>query len=190
MHRISIDADGWCAQARRVESPNADARPEPSAIELVVIHNISVPPGVFDGDAVERLFTNRLDAAEHPYFEQIHALRVSSHFFVRRSGELVQFVSCGQRAWHAGVSRWRGRDRCNDFSIGIEVEGTDDQPYTTQQYEVVAALVRAVRAHYPTIVGVCGHEHIAPGRKTDPGPAFDWPRLATLAALPSDALRV
>lgn len=170
------DDSGWLPAACRIPSPNCDARPEGTAIELVVIHNISLPPGVFDGDAVIELFTNRLDWDRHPYFQGIRGLRVSSHFFIRRDGTLLQFVPCTQRAWHAGASCWEGRERCNDFSIGIELEGTDDQPFTEAQYARLIPLVNALRQAYP-IRAVTGHSDIAPGRKTDPGPHFDWQRL-------------
>jgi AmpD protein len=136
------------------------------------------------------LFTNRLDPAAHPYYAQIAALKVSAHFFLRRSGDLVQFVSCHERAWHAGVSRWRGRGRCNDFSIGIEIEGTDQTPYTLRQYARLAALVPLLRAAYPALCGIAGHSEIAPGRKTDPGPAFDWQRLLAQARLPAEWRRI
>ncbi len=170
------DARGWLAGARRVESPNQDARPAGMSVELVVIHNISLPPGEFGGPGVEQLFGNRLDPAEHPYYAGIHRLRVSAHFFIRRDGELVQFVPCGQRAWHAGVSSWRGRECCNDFSIGVELEGTDDSSFSDAQYAVLNGLLRVLRSAHP-IAAVVGHSDIAPGRKTDPGPGFDWGRL-------------
>lgn len=172
----AVDAAGWLAAARRLPSPNCDARPEGSAIELIVIHNISLPPGVFDGDAVIDLFTNRLDWDAHPYFQGIRGLKVSAHFFIRRDGSLIQFVPCTQRAWHAGASNWHGRERCNDFSIGIELEGSDDLPFTDAQYAALIPLVRQLKQTYP-IAAVVGHSDIAPGRKTDPGPHFDWQRL-------------
>jgi len=171
-----FDALGWHAAARRVPSPNCDARPMGEAICLVVIHNISLPPGRFGGDGIEALFCNRLDPAAHPYYAGIAHLRVSAHFLIRRRGELIQFVPCAARAWHAGVSSWRGRQRCNDFSIGIELEGTDERPFTEAQYRRLATLLRALRRAYP-IVAVTGHSDIAPGRKSDPGPYFDWQRL-------------
>jgi N-acetyl-anhydromuramoyl-L-alanine amidase len=163
--------------ARWVRSPNADARPAGMPIELIVIHNISLPPGRFSGDAVERLFTNRRPREAHPFFKEIAGLRVSAHFFLRRSGELVQFVNCADRAWHAGVSNWRGRERCNDFSLGIELEGADTVPYTDKQYQRLTRLLRVLKLAYPSIAGLAGHEEIAPGRKTDPGPHFDWQRV-------------
>lgn len=172
----AVDAAGWLAAARRLPSPNCDARPEGSAIELIVIHNISLPPGVFDGDAVIDLFTNRLDWDAHPYFQGIRGLKVSAHFFIRRDGSLIQFVPCTQRAWHAGASNWHGCERCNDFSIGIELEGSDDLPFTDAQYAALIPLVRQLKQTYP-IAAVVGHSDIAPGRKTDPGPHFDWQRL-------------
>jgi AmpD protein len=172
-----LEDGGWLAGARRVDSPNCDERPPGVPVALVVVHGISLPPGVFRGDAVERLFTNRLDAGAHPCFRAIAALRVSAHFFLRRDGELIQFVACDRRAWHAGASSWRGRERCNDFSIGIELEGTDTRPYTARQYARLAALLEALRTRYP-IEALAGHSDVAPGRKTDPGPAFHWMRLA------------
>jgi AmpD protein len=174
------DVAGWITAARRVDSPNCDARPPETEITLLVIHNISLPPGEFGGPGVEQLFTNQLDPAEHPYYATIHELRVSSHFFIRRDGELIQFVACGQRAWHAGASNWRGRERCNDFSIGVELEGSDEQPYTEPQYVRLNRLINALGAAYPTLVDRAGHSDIAPGRKTDPGPYFDWSRVQPL----------
>jgi AmpD protein len=178
--RLAIDA-GYATTARQIRSPNRDARPEGTAIDLVVVHGISLPPGHFGGDAIARFFTNRLDPHAHPYFASIAGLRVSAHFLIRRDGELLQFVGCHERAWHAGVSSWKGRERCNDFSIGIELEGTDETPYAGAQYAMLARLVRALRRAYP-IADVVGHSDIAPSRKTDPGPAFDWSRFARLAA--------
>jgi AmpD protein len=172
-----IDAAGWCAAARRIDSPNCDARPSDAAISLLVIHNISLPPGEFGGPGVEQLFTNRLDPVAHPYYATIHSLRVSSHFFIRRDGELIQFVPCLQRAWHAGASSWRGRERCNDFSIGVELEGSDDQPFSDAQYSRLNELIELLRAAYPDLLDIAGHSDIAPGRKTDPGPCFDWSRV-------------
>ena len=145
-----------------------------------MVHSISLPPGEFGGDAIERLFTNRLDPAAHPYFREIAGLKVSSHFLIRRDGELVQFVPVARRAWHAGVSSWRGRERCNDFSIGVELEGTDDGPFTDAQYACLASLVAALKAKHP-LRDIAAHSDVAPGRKNDPGPRFDWRRL--LAAL-------
>ena len=171
-----VIADGLAGGARLVLSPNCDQRPAGTVIDLVVIHAISLPPGEFGGDAVERLFTNRLEAEAHPYYRQIHALRLSAHFFIDRLGRLTQFVSCALRAWHAGVSTWRGRERCNDFSIGIELEGCDDRAFAEAQYQALNPLLRALCRAYP-IAAVVGHSDIAPGRKTDPGPHFDWRRL-------------
>ncbi len=174
---MRIDADGRLAGARQVDSPNRDDRPAGAAIALVVVHGISLPPGRFGGPEIEAFFTNRLDPASHPYFREIAGLRVSAHLLVRRDGELVQFVPCGARAWHAGVSCWEGRTCCNDFSVGVELEGCDDVPYTAAQYRVLQATLRALARHYP-IEAIVGHSEIAPGRKTDPGPAFDWAAVA------------
>jgi AmpD protein len=171
--RLAIDAQGWCAGARRISSPNHDARPEGMPIDLLVIHNISLPPGQFGGGEIPALFTNSLDHAAHPYFEGLRGLRVSAHFLIRRDGAILQFVPAGLRAWHAGLSLFRGRERCNDFSIGIELEGTDEEPFTDAQYAQLAALTEALARAYP-LRHVAGHQHIAPGRKTDPGPFFDW----------------
>lgn len=170
---FDIDADGWCCGAQRMPSPNCDARPAGVAIDLLVIHNISLPPGQFGGQYIADLFGNRLDYQAHPYFEQLRALRVSAHFLIRRDGALMQFVSVDDRAWHAGVSAFAGRERCNDYSVGIELEGTDVEPFTASQYASLAALTVALQDRYP-LTDVTGHEHIAPGRKTDPGPCFDW----------------
>jgi AmpD protein len=178
---MRIDAAGLLVGGEYLSSPNCDPRPS-GGIELLVIHNISLPPGQFGGDGVRRLFTNTLDADAHPYYRTIAGLKVSAHFFVRRDGQVVQFVSCLDRAWHAGLSRWQGRERCNDFSIGIELEGSDESPYTDAQYEALHALTMALRAAY-SIHGIAGHSDIAPQRKTDPGPGFDWMRyLAGLSA--------
>ena len=171
---------GWLDGAERCDSPNFDARPKGCAAELVVVHAISLPPDEFGGPGVSQLFTNALDPHAHPYFATICDLRVSAHFFIRRDGRLIQFVSADDRAWHAGTSQWRGRERCNDFSIGIELEGCDTRPFEPLQYERLAALVRVLRANYP-ISEVVGHSDIAPGRKTDPGPFFDWERLRAVA---------
>jgi len=161
---------------RVVDSPNQDERPAGAEVTLLVLHSISLPPGEYGGDAIERLFTNRLDPAAHPYFAEVAALRVSSHFLIRRDGELLQFVPLGRRAWHAGVSSWRGRERCNDFSVGVELEGSDDAPFTDPQYARLAALIAALRRALP-LRDIAAHSDVAPGRKTDPGPGFDWPRL-------------
>lgn len=174
--------EGWLDGARRCESPNFGPRPEGMAIDLALIHSISLPPGEYGGDAIERLFTNRLDWDAHAYFQQIRGLEVSAHFLVRRDGELVQFVSCDARAWHAGASVWHGRSECNDFSIGIELEGLEGERFDASQYVALAALIDALAARYP-IAAVVGHEHVAPGRKNDPGPGFDWVRLRCMVTL-------
>ena len=179
--RPLLDDRGWLRGARRIDSPNADARPEGVAVDLLIVHNISLPPGRFGGEGVERLFTNTLDATAHPFYATLRGLEVSAHFFVRRSGALLQFVSCERRAWHAGASSWKGRERCNDFSIGVELEGTDTRPYTVRQYARLARLIALLSTRYP-IADVAGHSHVAPGRKTDPGPAFDWRRLRSLVS--------
>ena len=176
---MTMDESGWIAGIRHIPSPNCDERPAGSAIELLVIHNISLPPGEFGGPGIVELFTNRLDPGAHPYYREIAGRRVSAHFLIRRDGELLQFVPCGQRAWHAGESTWRGRSRCNDFSIGIELEGADDRPFEQAQYERLAGLARALATVYPGMHSV-GHSDIAPGRKTDPGPRFDWARYRSM----------
>jgi AmpD protein len=170
---------------RIVDCPNHDERPAGVEVTLVVLHSISLPPGEYGGAHIERLFTNRLDPAAHPYFREVHALKVSAHFLVRRDGELVQFVPVERRAWHAGASSWRGRSACNDFSVGIELEGSDDSPFADPQYAALALLLMDLRSRLP-LRDVAAHSDIAPGRKTDPGPRFDWTRLfAELArALP------
>jgi AmpD protein len=177
----SPNAQSWLAGARPVPSPNCDERPAGTVIRLVVIHAISLPPGEFGGDGIERLFTNRLDPEVHPYYRGVHQLRVSAHFLIRRGGELLQFVPCEKRAWHAGVSSWRGLARCNDFSVGIELEGCDERPFEEAQYRALAALIRELQTVYP-IEDVVGHSDVAPGRKTDPGPCFDWTHLRELLA--------
>ena len=170
--------EGWWPGARRVESPNHGPRPPGTAITLVVLHSISLPPGEYGGDAVRRLFTNRLDTSQHPAFAGLAGLQVSAHFFIRRDGRTEQYVSCEHRAWHAGVSRWRGRENCNDWSIGIELEGLEGQSFEAAQYGALAHLLRALSLRYP-LAEVTGHEHVAPGRKHDPGAGFDWALLAT-----------
>jgi AmpD protein len=172
---------GWWHRARWVPSPNFGARPSGERVTLAVLHSISLPPGRYGGDAVERLFTNTLDHAAHPYFEGLRGLRVSAHFFIRRDGRVLQFVSCDARAWHAGASCWAGRDECNDFSVGIEIEGLEGEPFEAAQYLTLVRLLRAIARRYP-IDAVVGHEHIAPGRKHDPGPGFDWRGLARALA--------
>lgn len=169
--------DGWWRRAERLSSPNCGPRPAGVDISLVVIHSISLPPGEYGGDAIERLFTNRLDWEAHPYFEAMRGLEVSAHFLIRRDGQTLQFVSCDWRAWHAGVSSWRGRENCNDFSIGIELEGLEGGTFEAAQYTALARLLRALFSRYP-LSAVAGHEHVAPGRKRDPGAQFEWPRLA------------
>lgn len=172
---MKVGANGWLSGVRRIASPNCDARPSGTAIDLLVIHNISLPPGQFGGDAVAQLFTNTLSADAHPYYAQLKGLKVSAHFLIRREGVIVQFVPCGKRAWHAGVSSWQGRSACNDFSIGIELEGCDEVPFSDRQYAALGRLARLLQRNYP-IRAIVGHADIAPGRKTDPGPCFDWPR--------------
>ncbi len=173
---FSIDAEGWCEQARRVPSPHHNERASPDDISLLVVHGISLPPGQFGGPWIDDLFLGRLDPAAHPYFAEIHQLRVSAHCLIRRDGELVQYVPFGARAWHAGVSSWEGREACNDFSIGIELEGTDELPYEEAQYLTLAGLTRAISGQYTAITPerIVGHCDIAPGRKADPGDSFEW----------------
>ena len=170
-----IDDAGWCQEMRKLCSPNFDARPQGIAIDLLVIHNISLPPGEFGGQYIDALFTNQLNANAHPYFAQLEGLRVSAHFLIYRDGTATQFVSTLDRAWHAGVSEFDGRERCNDFSIGIELEGDDTTPFSDMQYSTLSALTQALMNAHP-LGRVTGHENIAPGRKTDPGPHFDWGR--------------
>jgi AmpD protein len=170
---FTLDDEGWIVEARHVVSPNQDARPDTQCPSLIVIHAISLPPDDFGGPGVEQLFTNTLDPSAHPYYADIWCLRVSAHFFIRRDGELIQFVSTRARAWHAGVSEWKGRSRCNDFSIGIELEGCDTRPFEAAQYSRLSALVRCLKHAFP-IENAVAHSTIAPGRKTDPGPLFDW----------------
>lgn len=179
--RLYVDRSGTIAAATQIASPNCDARPAGARVTLLVIHNISLPPGKFGGNAIIDLLTNRLDPTAHPTFASLAAVRVSAHFLVRRDGALIQFVPCSLRAWHAGVSSWRGRKRCNDFSIGVELEGIDDLPYTDAQYAVLVRLTRALRRRYP-LSDLAGHNRIAPGRKTDPGAAFNWARYRRLVA--------
>jgi N-acetyl-anhydromuramoyl-L-alanine amidase len=169
---------GWLKQVRRVPSPNCGPRPIACDPELLVIHNISLPPRCYGGDCIERFFTNRLDWGEHPYFEEIRGVEVSAHLLIQRTGEVLQFVSFDERAWHAGESCFEGRNNCNDFSIGIELEGADDDPYADAQYAILSAVTKALLRCYPQMSTrkVVGHCDIAPGRKTDPGLAFDWQR--------------
>lgn len=173
---VEIDDQGMASPCQIILSPNTDERPAATSIDMIVIHNISLPPNQFGGPGIIQLFTNQLDANEHPYYAAIAHLKVSSHFLIRREGELMQFVSCNQRAWHAGVSSWQGRERCNDFSIGIELEGSDDCAFNQAQYTTLQALLDALKHRYP-IKHIVGHSDIAPGRKTDPGPFFDWQRI-------------
>ncbi|HYE35973.1 1,6-anhydro-N-acetylmuramyl-L-alanine amidase AmpD [Methylocaldum sp.] len=177
--------DDWLASARRVDSCNCDDRPDVRDISVVVIHCISLPPGEFSGEWIDCLFTNALEAAAHPYFEGLRGLRVSAHALIRRDGEIVQYVPFHRRAWHAGISNYQGRGCCNDFSIGLELEGADDIPYTEVQYERLSDLLVALFKKYPGLSPdrIVGHSDIAPDRKTDPGPSFDWGRLYSLLSL-------
>jgi AmpD protein len=170
--------DGWLEGVKQVLSPNFGERPADERVTLVVIHNISLPPGEFAGEHVEEFFLNRLDPVAHPFFATIADMQVSAHFYVRRDGRIVQFVGCDRRAWHAGKSIWRGRENCNDYSVGIELEGGDDLPFEAAQYSSLWQLIDALRTRYP-ITAIAGHSDVAPGRKTDPGPFFDWPALAS-----------
>lgn len=172
-------SDGWLDMAERRPSLHCDARPDPDDISLIVVHNISLPPKVFGGPWIDDLFLGRLDPGAHPYFADIAALRVSAHLLIRRNGRTVQYAPFDRRAWHAGVSSFDGRDKCNDYAIGIELEGTDQVPFTDVQYERLAAITRDLMTAYPAITPerIAGHSDIAPGRKTDPGPAFDWTRF-------------
>ncbi len=164
---------GWLQTAQRRPSPNFGPRPAAACIDLIVLHSISLPPGQYGGPGIEQLFTNTLDWDAHPYYQTIRGLQVSSHFVIRRDGLLLQFVSCDDRAWHAGASHWRGRDNCNDDSIGVELEGLEGDTFTPAQYQALTGLCQALAQRYP-IAHVAGHEHVAPGRKQDPGPGFDW----------------
>lgn len=181
-------ARGWLQPVSRVPSPNFGPRPDACEPELLVIHNISLPPGEYGGDCIERLFTNCLDWGEHPYFAEICGIEVSAHMLIKRCGEVIQFVNLFDRAWHAGQSCFEGRDNCNDFSIGIELEGTDDDPYTDIQYQALTGVTRTLFRHFPGITrrSIVGHSDIAPGRKTDPGPAFDWARYRSALAAQGD----
>jgi AmpD protein len=174
-----LTEDGRIVSAERIDSPNQDDRPAGCGVDLVVIHAISLPPDQFGGPGVAQLFTNQLNVDEHAYYASIAHLRVSAHFFIRRDGRLMQFVPASMRAWHAGVSSWRGRERCNDFSIGIELEGCDELPFRAEQYDCLSAVLRRILERHPH-AEICGHSDIAPGRKTDPGPFFEWPRLRAL----------
>ena len=178
---------GWLRSAQRLNSPNFGERPAGAVIDLIVLHAISLPPGEYGGDAVQRLFTNSLDWDAHPYYQGIRGLQVSAHFLVRRDGALWQFVSCEQRAWHAGRSQFRGRDNCNDYSIGIELEGLEGQHFEAAQYACLSQLCQDLDRYYP-IAHITGHEDIAPGRKQDPGSGFDWPQLQHLLGWPSQRM--
>ena len=178
MQNIQINSDGICSEAKFIASPNIDARPNAEDISLIVIHNISLPPKQEGGNGVIDLFSNQLNPDEHPYYAEIAPLKVSSHFFIRRDGELIQFASCNDRAWHAGASNWQGRERCNDFSIGIELEGSDFEAFEPMQYETLESLITSIKTRYP-IEAITGHSDISPGRKTDPGPYFNWSRIKT-----------
>lgn len=181
MKSIVINDAGFAVDARVVASPNFDARPlqtngDAADISLIVIHNISLPPSQYGGTGIIELFTNQLNPDEHPYYREIYTRKVSSHFLIRRDGELIQFVSCLDRAWHAGVSNWHGRERCNDFSVGIELEGSDFDAFQPEQYVMLNRLISSLKQHYP-IQDITGHSDIAPGRKTDPGPYFNWANI-------------
>jgi AmpD protein len=173
---LKLNATGYVKSAKQIASPNFDARPENTNIELIVIHNISLPPNIYAGSGVVQLFTNQLNPNEHPYYAEIYTHKVSSHFFIRRDGELIQFVSCLQRAWHAGMSQWQNRERCNDFSIGIELEGSDFEAFEPSQYKTLKLLIKMLKQSYP-IQHIVGHSDIAPGRKTDPGSYFEWAKI-------------
>ena len=179
---LKIDDQGWLQDIEIIPSPNFNKRQGSSAISLVVVHGISLPPGEYGGGYVQQLFTNKLNPDEHEYFTEIKGIQVSAHCFIARDGQLIQFVSFDDRAWHAGVSCWQGAENCNDFSIGIEMEGTDDESYEEAQYQQLAKLVISLRKQYPAILeqSICAHSDIAPGRKTDPGPYFDWHKLTQL----------
>jgi AmpD protein len=181
--QLSVDGE-WVDGARRVLSPNCDSRPEDCDISLIVVHGISLPPGEYGGPWIDDLFSNRLDAGAHPYFTEIAGLEVSSHVLIRRDGEVVQYVPFSKRAWHAGLSSYQGRDACNDYAVGIELEGQDDEPYEAVQYQRLAELITALRGRFPAIgaEAVVGHCDVAPGRKSDPGKSFDWTRLKSLLA--------
>ena len=176
---------GWYRFAHRIASPNFGPRPQGATIDLVVVHSISLPPGVYGGDEVQRLFTNTLDWEAHPYFKTIQGMQVSAHFFIRRDGALLQFVGCDDRAWHAGPSSYRGRTNCNDDSVGIELEGLEGESFESAQYDTLSAVCASLAQHYP-IRHIAGHEHIAPGRKKDPGARFDWALLQRDLGFPAD----
>jgi len=178
---------GWWAGARTVPSPNFGPRPLDAAVDLLVVHSISLPPGIYGGGEVEDFFLNRLDHDRHPYFDALRGLTVSAHFVIDRQGGVAQYVSCSDRAWHAGPSTWQGRANCNDFSIGVELEGLEGDAFEAPQYESLAVLVRAAMWAYP-LRGIAGHEHVAPGRKFDPGAGFDWARLRAAVGASGGAL--
>lgn len=178
---------GWYREARHVPSPNQGPRPAGATIDLAVVHSVSLPPGQYGGPEIEQLFTNQLDWQAHPYFEQIRGLEVSAHFVIRRDGELIQFVSVLDRAWHAGRSSWQGRDNCNDYSVGIELEGLEHHAFESVQYDTLSHLLTSLSKHWPALHHVAGHEHVAPGRKQDPGSAFDWNGLQQRLAWPDKA---
>lgn len=182
MKSYAINELGFAANAVYIASPNFDARPDlttPKEISLIVIHNISLPPSQYGGNGIIELFTNQLNPDEHPYYAEIYTRKVSAHFLIRRNGELIQFVSCLDRAWHAGISSWQGRERCNDFSIGIELEGSDFDAFEAIQYITLQNLLTSLTNSYP-ILAIVGHSDIAPDRKTDPGPYFDWAQIAAI----------
>ena len=172
-----MNTSGFLDTAQLIASPNFDERPMGTEISLLVIHNISLPPNEFTGEGVIELFTNQINAEKHPYYQSLQGFKVSAHFFIRRDGATIQFVSCHSRAWHAGASTWQGKDRCNDYSIGIELEGSDTTPFTDAQYTALILLTKYLCNHYP-IKHIAGHSDIAPDRKTDPGPYFDWEKYA------------
>lgn len=176
MQTLSFNSDGWITQAKHIISPNFDARPTNCQIDMIVIHNISLPPSQFGGMGIVQLFTNQLNPEEHPYYAEIYMRQVSSHFLIRRDGQLLQFVSCLDRAWHAGVSKWQDRERCNDFSVGIELEGSDFEAFEENQYKTLMTLLNILKKYFP-IAHIVGHSDIAPDRKTDPGPYFDWDKI-------------
>jgi AmpD protein len=176
-NRLTINQNGLIIAARQIASPNFDERPKNCEIDMVVIHNISLPPSQYGNDGIFELFTNKLNPNEHPYYAEVYNAKVSSHFLIRRDGELIQFVACSQRAWHAGASNWKGRECCNDFSIGIELEGSDFEAFEEMQYQSLNTLLTTLKEAYP-IQHVVGHSDIAPGRKTDPGPYFDWQKIS------------
>lgn len=175
---------GWYRYARRLDSPNFGPRPQAAQVDLILVHSISLPPGQYGGDEVQRLFTNTLDWEAHPYFKSIEGLQVSAHFYIRRQGELWQFVNCDDRAWHAGISSYRGRENCNDDSVGIELEGLEGGDFEAAQYETLTSLCAALGQRYP-VRHMAGHEHVAPGRKADPGPGFCWDQMRQGLGWPS-----